>query len=156
MSKEDGKAARIAALKAAASAKQKRASESLDAAISKLVKKKAVISFASVAKEAGISVSYLYKYPEVKARVTELRDKQSLFARANKPKASDASRAVIVGQLKGRIKDLEAEIVELRKVNQGMAGKLYQLQGAKDLAERLQVENEGLREQLRGSGKLAQ
>jgi SepF-like predicted cell division protein (DUF552 family) len=156
MSKEDGKAARIAALKAAASAKQKRASESLDAAISKMVKKKAVISFASVAKEAGISVSYLYKYPEVKARITELRNKQSLVAKTTKPTASDASRAVIVGQLKGRIKDLEAEIVELRKANQAMAGKLYQLQGAKDLAEMLQVENEGLREQLRGSGKLAQ
>jgi hypothetical protein len=156
MSKEDGKAARIAALKAAASAKQKRAAEALDAAISKLVKKKEVISFASVAKEAGISVSYLYKYPEVKARVTELRSQQSLITRPNKPKASDASRAVIVGQLKGRIKDLEGEIVELRKANQGMAGKLYQLQGTKDLAERLQVENDRLREHMRGSDKLAQ
>jgi Family of unknown function (DUF6262) len=154
MSKEDGKAARIAALKAAASAKQKRASEALDAAIGKLVKKKEAISFASVAKEAGISVSYLYKYPEVKARVTELRNQQSLVPQST-TKASDASRAAIVGQLKGRIKDLEAEIVELRKVNQGMAGKLYQLQGAKDLAERLQVENDRLKEQVRGSGKLA-
>jgi Family of unknown function (DUF6262) len=156
MSKEDGKTARIAALKAAASAKQKRASEALDAAITKLVKKKDVISFASVAKEAGVSVSYLYKYPEVKARVTGLRNQQSLASRSTRPKASDASRAVIVGQLKGRIKDLEAEIVELRKANQGMAGKLYQLQGAKDLAERLQVENDRLKEQLRGSEKLAQ
>jgi hypothetical protein len=39
-----------------------------------------------------------------------------------------------------------AALAELRKANQGMAGKLYQLQGAKDLAE-----NDRLKEQLRGS-----
>ena len=47
MSKEDGKALRIAALKAAAVAKQQRAAENLDKAINKLVKNNQPMSFAN-------------------------------------------------------------------------------------------------------------
>jgi len=33
-------------------------------------------------------------------------------------------------------------VIGLRRVNEGIAGRLYHLQGADDLAERLKVENE--------------
>jgi len=95
-----------------------------------------------VAREAGLSVSYLYKYPEIKERI-EIRKQQ---LKADKPttaqKASDNSKTVIIYQLRERIKQLEAEVIGLRRVNEGIAGRLYHLQGADDLAERLKVENE--------------
>lgn len=149
MSKEDGKALRIAALKAAAVAKQQRAAESLDKAINKLVKNNEPMSFANVAREAGVSISYLYKYPDVKARVLELRNQQQQIGKSHQPQtASDASKIVIINELRERVKKLEAEITKLRKVNEGMAGRFYQLQDMQVMVERLTVENEELKIQV--------
>jgi hypothetical protein len=50
--------------------------------------------------------------------------------------------------LRERIKHLEAEITGLRKINEGLAGRLYHLQDASDLAERLKAENAELRQRL--------
>jgi Family of unknown function (DUF6262) len=151
MSKEDGKALRIAALKAAAVAKQQRAAENLDKAINQLVKNNEPMSFANVAREAGVSISYLYKYPEVKARVLELRNQQQQAGKPRQPQtASDASKTIIINELRERVKKLEAEITKLRKVNEGMAGRLYQLQDLQVMVERLTVENEELKTLVTG------
>jgi Family of unknown function (DUF6262) len=149
MPKEDGKDVRIAALKAAAVAKQQRAAEGLDKAINKLIKSNEPMSFANVAREAGVSISYLYKYPEVKARVLELRQQQQQVGKPNKIQtASDASKAVIINELRERIKKLEADLTGLRKVNEGMAGRLYQLHDMQVMVERLKAENEDLKKRV--------
>ncbi len=54
----------------------------------------------------------------------------------------------MIFQLRERIKQLEAEITGLRKVNEGITGRLYHLQDASDLAERLKIENAELKQQL--------
>jgi Family of unknown function (DUF6262) len=149
MPKEDGKDVRIAALKAAAVAKQQRAAEGLDKAINKLIKSNEPMSFANVAREAGVSISYLYKYPDVKARVLELRQQQQQVGKPNKIQtASDASKAVIINELRERIKKLEADLTGLRKANEGMAGRLYQLHDTQVMVERLKAENEDLKQQV--------
>jgi hypothetical protein len=149
MPKEDGKDIRIAALKNAAVAKQQRAAEGLDKAINKLMKSNEPMSFANVAREAGVSISYLYKYPEVKARVLELRQQQQQIGKPNKLQtASDASKAVIINELRERIKKLEADLTGLRKANEGMAGRLYQLHDMQVMVERLKAENEELKKQV--------
>jgi Family of unknown function (DUF6262) len=149
MPKEDGKDIRIAALKNAAIAKQQRAAEGLDKAINKLIKSNEPMSFANVAREAGVSISYLYKYPEVKARVLELRQQQQQVGKPNKIQtASDASKAVIINELRERIKKLEADLTGLRKANEGMAGRLYQLHDMQVMVERLKAENEELKKQV--------
>jgi Family of unknown function (DUF6262) len=149
MPKEDGKDVRIAALKAAAVAKQQRAAEGLDKAINKLIKSNEPMSFANVAREAGVSISYLYKYPDVKARVLELRQQQQQVGKPNKIQtASDASKAVIINELRERIKKLEADLTGLRKANEGMAGRLYQLHDMQVMVERLKAENEELKKQV--------
>jgi transcriptional regulator of NAD metabolism len=149
MPKEDGKDIRIAALKTAAIAKQQRAADGLDKAINKLIKSNEPMSFANVAREAGVSISYLYKYPEVKARVLELRQQQQQVGKPNKIQtASDASKAVIINELRERIKKLEADLTGLRKANEGMAGRLYQLHDMQVMVERLKVENEDLKKQV--------
>lgn len=149
MPKEDGKDIRIAALKNAAVAKQQRAAEGLDKAINKLVKSNEPMSFANVAREAGVSISYLYKYPEVKARVLELRQQQQQVGKPNKLQtASDASKAVIINELRERIKKLEVDLTGLRKANEGMAGRLYQLHDMQVMVERLKAENEDLKKRV--------
>lgn len=149
MPKEDGKDIRIAALKNAAVAKQQRAADGLDKAINKLIKSNEPMSFANVAREAGVSISYLYKYPEVKARVLELRQQQQQVGKPNKIQtASDASKAVIINELRERIKKLEADLTGLRKANEGMAGRLYQLHDMQVMVERLKAENEELKRQV--------
>jgi predicted transcriptional regulator len=145
----DGKEARIAALKSAAIAKQERCAQNFDKAINKLVRDNEPITFANVAREAGISESYLYKIPEAKERVIELRAQQRQASKPNRPQtASDASKAVIIHELRERIKKLEAEIKDLRNINKGMAGKLYQLQEFESLVSRLRTENDRLKSQL--------
>jgi predicted transcriptional regulator len=149
MPRGDGKESRIAALKGAAVAKQERCAENFDKAINKLVQNNEPITFANVAREAGVSQSYLYKIPEAKERVIELRAQQRKASKPNRPQtASDASKAVIIHELRERIKKLESEIKDLRNVNKGMAGKLYQLQEFESLVARLRAENENLRSQL--------
>ena len=134
--------AKIAALKTAAEEKKQRAAENLEKAIRKLSQANKSITFANVARVAGLSVSYLYKYPEIKERIETLRKQQLKAGRPTEPqKASDNSKATIIYQLRERIKQLEAEITGLRRVNEGIAGRLYHLQGAEDLAERFKIEN---------------
>lgn len=141
--------AKIAALKSAAEQKKQQASENLEKAIRKLTQENKPITFANVAREAGLSVSYLYKYPEIKERIDSLRKQQLKAGKPTQPqKASDDSKAVIIYQLRERIKRLEAEVEGLRRVNEGLAGRVYHLQGADDLAERFKVENAELKKQL--------
>lgn len=138
MSKES----RIDALKAAAENKKKQAEANLDKAIQKLTADNKPLTFANIARVAGLSVSYLYKYPEIKERIEGLREQQQ---KADKPvasqKASENSKLVLIDQLRERIKKLEAEITGLRRVNEGLAGRVYHLQSADNLAERLKAEN---------------
>lgn len=138
--------AKIAALKSAAEQKKQQAAENLEKAIHKLTQENKSITFANVAKEAGLSVSYLYKYPEIKERIDSLRKQQLKAGKPSQPqKASDDSKAVIIYQLRERIKRLEAEVEGLRRVNEGLAGRVYHLQGAEELAERLKSENTQLK-----------
>ncbi|NJR31920.1 MAG: hypothetical protein HC778_02390 [Chamaesiphon sp. CSU_1_12] len=149
MPRSDGKEARITALKSAAIAKQERCAQNFDRAINKLVRDNEPITFANVARVAGISESYIYKIPEAKERVIELRAQQRQASKPNRPQtASDASKAAIVHELRERIKQLEAEIKYLRNINKGMAGKLYQLQEFESLVTRLRTENQSLKSQL--------
>ena len=134
--------AKIAALKSAAEQKKQQAADNLEKAIRKLTQDHKPITFANVAREAGVSVSYLYKYSEIKERIDSLRKQQLKVGKPNQPqKASDDSKAVIIYQLRERIKKLEAEVEGLRRVNEGIAGRLYHLQGVDDLVERLKAEN---------------
>ena len=55
---------RIANLNAVAEEKKQECLERTDKAISSLLKKNERISFGSVARVAGVSISYLYKYSE--------------------------------------------------------------------------------------------
>lgn len=140
---------RVETLKAVAEHKKQEAFESTEKAINKLIKEGKRISFGNIAKEAGVSVSYLYKYDEIKERIQQLRKQQEQVKKSAAPQpASDKSKMVIINQLRDRIKKLENEINELRRANERLTGRVYQYQGIEEQAERFKAEIIELKQQL--------
>ena len=156
---------KIEALREATDRKRQSALEKTNAAITKLLKEGKRINFPTVAKEAGVSVTYLYKYDEIKDRINHLRQQQEQTS--EKPiapqLASDKSKQVIFNQLRERVKQLEADNRELRTKNEAVYGRLYQLQSVQQSAEALklefaslQAENNWLKQQLDECHRAAQ
>ncbi|WP_051470333.1 hypothetical protein, partial [Fischerella sp. PCC 9605] len=98
---------------------------------------------------ANVSTAYLYKQEDLRTRIETLRDQQKQKPKSKQPPAaSDNSKSVIISTLREENKKLRAEIEGLRRINEGLAGRVYHLQGADDLAERLKAENSDLKQQL--------
>lgn len=146
---EPGLLARIVKLNEASEQKKQEAWDKTERAINYLIKRQERITFRSVAAEAKVSVSYLYKYDEIKDRIQSLRKKQEEIGRPQKPQsASEKSKQAIITQFRERIKRLEAEVQGLRRVNEGITGRLHHLLGYEEVAERLKLENTELKQQL--------
>ena len=89
------------------------------------------ITFPNVSQAAGVSISWLYKQPEIRERIQHLRDQQRKRRGAQPPQvlrsdATDASRDAIIAALKEQIKELRAENQELRKQLEVVYGQLRQ------------------------------
>ena len=134
-------------LMATAEAKKKDALERTEKAIAELVKSGSNITFKSVAEKAGVSVPYLYKYDELKARIQHLRSQQKKEARkrSKKPQsfqpASDQSKSVLIYNLKEDNKKLRDEINQQKKHMEVVQGRLYELSAVAQ-------ENQRLKQQL--------
>lgn len=140
---------KIEALQEAAAQKAKESAERVDKALEMMIKQGQIISFKSVAQSANVSTAYLYKQEYLRSRIETLRDQQKQRPKAKQPPlASDNSKSVIIATLREENKKLRAEIDGLRRISEGLTGRLYQLQGADDLADRLKVENTELKLQL--------
>lgn len=140
----DGKEQRIAKLNAVQQQRKQDCIDRTEKAISKLLQNHERVSFGAVARIANVSVSYLYKYPEIKERIQDIRDQQVKSARKlTRPQtASEKSKQVIIGQLRERIQNLEWEKKELKKQNEKMTGELYRIGIKLDLFERVSNENQ--------------
>jgi hypothetical protein len=141
---------KIEALQKAAAHKAQEANKRVEKALERMIKQNQKINFQSVAHSANVSTAYLYKYPEIKHRIVTLRDQQK---NQSKPKpvpiASDNSKAVIIYNLREETKRLRGEMAELRRANEVLTGRLYQVQSSHDLEERLKRENESLQIQVK-------
>lgn len=147
----DGKEQRIAKLNAVQQQRKQDCIERTEKAISKLLQNHERVSFDAVARIANVSVSYLYKYPELKERIQNIRDQQVKNARKlTRPQtASEKSKQVIIGQLRERIQNLEWEKKELKKQNEKMTGELYLLGIKLDLFDRISHENQRQAEEIK-------
>ncbi len=140
---------KIEALKEATERKRQEALNKTDKAITQLLKENKSISFPIVAKVAGVSVQYLYKYEEIKNRIKHLQKQQKgVFSPSTPQPASDKSKTVIINHLKERIRKLETENRGLGDHIEAVSGKLYQLQGIEEQMERFRAENNDLKRQL--------
>ena len=140
---------KIEALQEAAAQKARESEERVEKALEKMIKQGQKITFSTVAQVANVSTAYLYKQPDLRSRIETLRDQQKQRSKPKQPPpASDNSKGVIIQSLRAENKRLRGEIDELRKINESLTGRLYQLQSSQNLAERLRAENAELKKQL--------
>ncbi|TFI55099.1 hypothetical protein BLD44_007125 [Mastigocladus laminosus UU774] len=142
-------------LVATASAKKKEAIEKTEKAIAELTLSDEEITFISIAKKAGVSVSYLYKYEELKNRIKHLREQQKQTLKKKSPPeqqnyqpASDKSKSVLIYNLREENKRLRAEIEGLRRHIEVVQGRNYELVGVSAENTRLKQQLESLTQQL--------
>ncbi len=135
----NGKEQRIAKLDAAQQQRKQDCLERPQKAVAKLLENNEKVSFGAVARIANVSISYLYKYPELKESIQELRHQQLKSSRKlTRPQtASEKSKQVIIKQLRERINALEWEKKELKKQNEKMTGELYRIGIKLDLFDRV-------------------
>ena len=139
---------RINILKETQEARKEEAKNRVYQAIERLQKLNAKINFHTVAREAQVSVSYLYKYPELKQHIAELRSKQNSLPVKPVAKPKSTSQGKVITRLQERIKKIEAENKELKRKCEALAGQVYRAHHLQAQIERLQQENEDLRTKL--------
>ena len=150
MATKSTKETRIERLNQIQEERKQKALNSVNTALEKMVKQRAKINFQTVAREANVSVSYLYKYPEIKTRIAEIRNQQSVMPRPRMSEpTSNKSHQKIVNRLKNRIKQLEREVTELKKLNQGLAGQVYRVSELEAMVERQRKQIENLESRLK-------
>jgi pyruvate-formate lyase len=111
--------------------KSKKTRENVEKVISKLSLEGKTINFNTIAKEANISKSWLYKEPDIRQRIESLRTQQQkrLNVRSISTKSSSRSEEVLIRTLKTRIKELEKENQKLKSQIQYLYGELYNSRG---------------------------
>ncbi len=142
------KEARINTLRTTQKQRQEDARDRVYQAIEKLQKLNAKINFHSIAREAQVSVSYLYKYPEIKQHIAELRSKQNSLPVKPIAKPNSTSQGKVITRLQEKIKKIEAENKELKRKCEALAGQVYRAHHLQAQIERLQQENEHLKAKL--------
>jgi Family of unknown function (DUF6262) len=148
MNNEEAKESRIKILNQKQAARREDAAGRVHKAIERLQKTNAKINFHTVAREANVSVSYLYKYPETTQRIAELRSQQGSFPKPSVAKPNSSAQDKIAALLKERVARLEKENKELKCENKALAGQLDRLHLLNDQVERQAQRIEDLECQL--------
>jgi predicted RNase H-like nuclease (RuvC/YqgF family) len=132
-----GRQAQIDKIKQVQAARKKDSLQRVFATIDRLERINAKVNFPTVAKEANLSISYLYKYPEVKQRIAEARNKQRSFP-ANPAESNTTAAAKLTTKLKEKIAQLESENKELKRKHESLAGQVYRVHYLQEQVERQQ------------------
>ena len=148
MNKDNLKQYRIDNLKQAQATRKQDSLNRVNEAISQLQKRHEKINFRTIASVANVSVSYLYKYPEIKQRIAEIRNEQSSMVRQELKPTVSTSQVKVQARLKERIKGLENENKELRRKNEALAGQVYRVHQLNELIECQQSTIEDLESRL--------
>ena len=119
---------RAEVLRAAAQAKHTAATKRAEAALRTLIKTGALINFRTVATAASVSVDFLYRHPELRARIEHLRSRQQQPSplAAAMPEPSRDDRGVLV-VLTARLREARGEVAELKAQLAAAHGELLTL-----------------------------
>ena len=106
---------RIDTLRRAAQAKSAATNARAEAALRRLVRAKAPITFRAVASAAGVSTDFLYRQPELRTRINELRTTQArLPPWSSATVGRDSSESNVVRALTARLAEARQEIATLK------------------------------------------
>jgi|GEM_PF-398022 len=140
-------------LEAHAQQKRESAIKRTEDAIARLIKDKRPVNFKTVSEESGVSRTWLYKEPEIKDRINQIKNKQTNKSRSKKKVDNQLNDRPIdkaeIDELKTKIKKLETENFALRNHLEVVYGMTEP-----QLVEKvkvLQQENEALKMQLQDS-----
>lgn len=138
----------VEGLKKNAEKKRQEAFEKTEKGIQQLIKEKRPINFNTVAQASGVSKAWLYKEPEVKARIEHLREQANRKKGVPiKQRASDTSKDALIRTLRARVKRLEAENKDLRMQNEVAYGHVLKVRDLEKEIQHLRSANERLRQQ---------
>jgi chromosome segregation ATPase len=135
--------------------KRQESFEKVDQGIQQLIKAGRPINFVTVEEASGVSKAWLYKEPEVKARIEHLRAQTGKKQAAPpKQRLSDGSKAAIIAKLKDRIQKLEKLNRELSHQNEIFGGQVLKVRELEQRLKRLEAENVALRQQENKSQRI--
>lgn len=136
----------ITALHIASQKKQQKALAKTEQAIAQLIRERQKITVRAVARLAGVSVSYIYKYPELAYRIQTLREQQKYDVDDNKILPSTTSKKLKQIELENQ--RLTSEIRKLKNQIECLGKKDNSLSELQSENLRLQTENQELKQEL--------
>ncbi len=133
----------IEGLRQNAQKKRQESFEKVEQGVKKLLRAGHPVNFNAVAEASGVSRAWLYKEPDIKERIAQLREqgvnkkKPSLLIQ----KLSDGSKDGIIATLKTRIGKLEQRNRELSQQNEVFGGQVLKVRELEQQIKRFQYEN---------------
>lgn len=129
-----------AVLKRTQEQRKQQTQEKVFEAIQQLQQESKPITFANIVRIAGVSISYLYKWPQVKDYIQSLRDTtdpkaQGLSVENNEP--GPHSLRTLHEVARRRIKELEASVEELKRQNKLLRGHVAEVHELRDECDQL-------------------
>lgn len=107
-------------------------------AVQEIMAQKKPLTFANIAQVAGCSVSYLYKWDEIKAYIHELQHQENTQLNIlEEPESKPNSLKTLHEVARQRIKNLEAEIKDIKQQNEKLRGHVVEIYELRDECERL-------------------
>ena len=107
-------------LRRASRQRSERAEARARTAVQSLSRQGRPISFASVAREAGVSTDFLYRHPDLRSLISDLRGGPRRPPDAPEPAAATSSSAVRA--LSAQLKDLRTRhVTQVRELQQALA-----------------------------------
>ena len=116
---------KIATLRQAAAAKREAAVARAETGIRALTKTGQPITFRAVAAAGGVSVDFLYRHPDLRARIQRLRGHQP--APAAQTPSRDHAASSVVATLTARLTELRRELTETKTQLAAAHGELLTL-----------------------------
>ncbi|MEM8674995.1 MAG: DUF6262 family protein [Cyanobacteria bacterium P01_G01_bin.67] len=138
---------KLVGLSKASHQKKQEALLKTEQAIAKLSNQKQKITIRSVAKEAGVSVSYIYKYPELAYKIQQLREQQK-YSQVKRDRSTSNTEQQLQKLQQEKAK-LAQEICELRAIIDTKTIGENSLVNLKNENIRLITENRQLKKELK-------
>ncbi|OKH33446.1 transposase [Calothrix sp. HK-06] len=118
--------------------KKEQKKEQVLKAIQEILAQKQPLTFASIANVAGCSISYLYKWDEIKVYIHEIQhEKESTLNTLEQKDPRPHSLKTLHEVAKQRIRELETEVRELKHQNEKLRGHVAEIYELRDECERL-------------------
>ena len=144
MAKKHSREKQAEVLRRTQAQKKEQKKEQVLKAIAEIQKQKKPLTFKNIATVAGCSISYLYKWDEIKAYIHEMQQQKQTTLNPIEEENKDRPHSLktLHEVARQRIRDLEANIKDLKLQNEKLRGHVTEIYELRD-------ENERLRTQLR-------